>query len=87
MKKTKPPETIRYCVLCEELRRFKYSPTIGHSECTICGGRFGKLIENLKIKDIVEKKTKVLTEENKRILDENRKMKLRLLSDKIVIEK
>lgn len=36
----------KFCLVCEEIKAFEYNQNIGHSECTICGGRFGyKLVD------------------------------------------
>lgn len=37
--KEKPPLIERFCLICNELRNFKYNKFIGHSECIICGSR------------------------------------------------
>ena len=36
----RPPVTNRFCLQCEAKTSFRYNPTIGHSECCRCGGRF-----------------------------------------------
>jgi hypothetical protein len=41
----KPPKTERYCVQCRANRIFKFNPSFGHSECTICGNRFARRIK------------------------------------------
>ena len=42
LSKEKPPKTERFCLRCEAYTIFKFNPSIGHSECTICGGRYAK---------------------------------------------
>jgi uncharacterized paraquat-inducible protein A len=32
----------RFCVNCEEMRKFKYDKMIGHSRCTICGSNYSR---------------------------------------------
>ena len=34
-----PPMIRKYCMSCERITKFKYNPSIGHSQCTICGWR------------------------------------------------
>lgn len=40
-----PPTSRRICVNCDKERTFKYNRTIGHSECMVCGFRFGIKID------------------------------------------
>lgn len=37
----KPPITVRFCVVCKRVVEFKFNRNIGHSECCVCGARFG----------------------------------------------
>ena len=42
---TAPPMTLRHCRLCDEPTWFKYTPHVGHSACTKCGGRVGRSVD------------------------------------------
>lgn len=37
-----PGSSQRFCLNCNEMRTFRYSQIVGHSECTFCGGRIAK---------------------------------------------
>lgn len=37
-----PPATHRFCIQCNQIRKFVYNRCIGHSECEYCGCRFAK---------------------------------------------
>jgi transcription elongation factor Elf1 len=36
----RPPFTFRFCRRCGIVRAFAYDVKVGHSRCTVCGGRF-----------------------------------------------
>ena len=44
----RPPSSKRFCLNCNEWRRFKYNPFVCHSECTFCGCRFTKKMKGGK---------------------------------------
>lgn len=58
--KSKVPKTVRYCLACEEIRIFEYNPTLGHSECTECGGRLATNITSRLAINPDPKKNKAL---------------------------
>lgn len=71
--KSKVPKTVRYCLACEEIRIFEYNPTLGHSECTECGGRFAtNITSRLTTNSENPKKNKALKYYKKYILDKNK---------------
>ena len=39
-----PPTSERRCMFCNKIRVFEYNRNVFHSECTVCGSRFGKKI-------------------------------------------
>jgi len=36
----RPPFTFRMCSKCGIVRAFAFDRNVGHSRCTVCGGRF-----------------------------------------------
>ena len=58
--KIRVPKTKRYCLLCEDICKFVYNPSIGHSECFRCGQRFAIKLDRedtiqLLVKEIQKK--------------------------------
>ena len=48
--------TKRFCMNCLRVTKFEYVRTVGHSECTECGIRFGLNPENVYIiEDVLRK--------------------------------
>lgn len=35
------PKTRRFCCYCDKVMKFEYNRVVGHSECCVCGFRFG----------------------------------------------
>lgn len=38
----RPPKTSRFCVVCDCMTVWEYNPGVFHSECVVCGSRFGR---------------------------------------------
>jgi len=37
-----PPRLWKFCLFCKRYNRFEYNRNVLHSECVVCGCRFGK---------------------------------------------
>lgn len=89
-KKSIPPKTIRYCLICKKKTKWIFNPRIGHSQCGECGYRKisdtlinyeGRIMEKEKPKDETYKIKNVQSYLQKLL---NKKVKCFLLNSDII---
>ena len=81
-------KTTRICLVCNEKRKFRYQKLIGHSECVVCGNRFGIHIntyERVKLAVLEEYKDKYNEEKYKKLQREYEKARTKILNQSKVL--
>lgn len=48
-------DTKRFCLVCDDIKTFKFDKIIGHSKCCKCGNRFGVAPDNTVLIHFQEK--------------------------------
>jgi len=56
----KPPNTSRYCIICDRVTSWKYNRTIGHSQCSECGSTSLYAAQDKKNAEYLKKSDKVV---------------------------
>ena len=50
-----PPNTHRYCLICDKETTFEYDRGVGHSFCQECNNRVGVHLDNVVLKHFLKK--------------------------------
>jgi len=78
--------TNRYCFWCRDETQFNYNPVIKHSECSVCGSRFGLSLQNkvyLHFKERLDQGNNISEIKNLRNKIRNQKKTIRDLRKRI----